>query len=862
MDKSLKLIQKCFFIACFVFFANTVFGQQVRNIKSYLASQNINAEIELSGTQVFISVLYRNTTHEIRDRLSEKLPIPEALNYWGKIDELDSYENVRVESVSPTIGNFSQELFFFRKAKVRLANERIIEIRKNILASSSTSQIQKMFSMDLDSFANLYRKKNYDAAIRGFEFLINNYPYKEVSDIKFLIAESYFELKKYPQAVSAYQDVLSNFSLSEEDKNRAIEKLSILYLASANFKKLSDLSNSESQSGVPNTYLSILENKKGDNQKAIDFATKVNSDFRKFESSKFIQGQLDLLLGRVSDAIMHFTYLANLENPLNPVLSEYSKVKLAQIAIGENRFAYADSILLTVVGRDFERYDEVLTTQMWSAHFVKDSQKVIELGEVVLKKYPKSAKTYEILSLLNFHKQLVEWPNRQTEAFDYVFNAFMNLEEAKELNSEYVKLTDIGIDLKASLSEIIENNDFEIMDSLTYQLKNVSLLKEMILKNYLRIFKKYPALNLEIKNDLNQKLITYLETEIVKEERTVKKIAQKNSLVLKESEKKFDDSDAKAKKARQKRDEIYGIYSQIEKDINAEVVRLGKDALAILSDSMEVVRISDNLLVLSNKERTLLSAEQPDPIAQDEIRDLRIQKGFELKSVETSLSQRRSEAKQKEAKIAKLQVKRDEIFESYQSQSTFFAEAEKASVTDLNDYSIALNNQERIEIISEKLNSSSVLNDFESLRMKNDDYLGMSNWGNYAKAKLAGSDFEHYFYNESREDEIVILEQILEELIAPKDGEVLLERMAELEFEMSKIDAVLQDNGIKVPEIEEIRANSKYLDFNSLQQDNLLEVEEPLNQAGEEVIKNEPFENSDTENTEENSEESKNNTEE
>ncbi|KAA3602777.1 MAG: hypothetical protein DWQ06_06285 [Calditrichaeota bacterium] len=896
MDKSLKLIQKYFVLACFVFFvsiANFASCEQVSNIENYIASQNAVAESELSGTQMFISVLYRNTTREIKSRLSEKLSTPEALAYWGEIDKLDSYESIKLESVPLTLGSLSQELFFLRKAKVRLAYERILEIRKRILSSSSSSQIQKMFSRDLTSFAKLYKAKKYDAAVQGFEFLVEDYPFKDVADVKFLIAESYFELKNYPKAISSYEEVLK-LALDENDKNIAIEKLSLLYLASVDSRKLTDLANSSSQNGTSSIYLGIVENKKGNNLKSINSVSKVPLDSKEYENSKFIQGQLSLLQGKVDDSIGHFTYLASLENPLNSFLKEYSKVKLAQIAIGQNQFVLSDSILMTV-DKDFGKYDEVLTTQMWCAHFIQDSPKVIELGEVVLKEYSGSNKTYEILSLLNFHKQLIEWPNQQTEAFEYVFDAFLNLEEAKELNSEYIKLTEIGIDLKANLPKVIAENDFAFADSLASQLRNIGNLKKQITKNYLRIYKKFPALTLEIKNDLNKKLSNYFENEIIKEERKVKIVAQKNGLVLKETDKKFDKSDANAKNARQKRDEIYGIYVQIEKDINSEVVSLGQDALGILSDSMEVVRVTDALLMLSEKERVLLSAEQADPVAQGEVRDLRIQKESELKSVESSLNLRRSEAKQKEAKIAKLQSKRDEVFESYQRQSTFFAEAEKKSVRDLNSFAMALNNQDRIEMLDEKLKLSSALVEYENISIKKDDYLGMSNWGNYAKAKLAGSDFEHFFYNENREDEIVILEQVLEELMVPKDEDALVARMAELESEMAKIDLVLKDNGVEVPEVDEIRANSKYKDFDVLQGEseivvpsngelessseeninevnieknssetiNSNEVEEPENMANEEEVVEEekPLENSETENTEENSDES-NNTEE
>lgn len=819
MDKSLKLIQKYFVLACLVISFSSMEiakAERISNIENYIARQSVSAESELAGTQNFVSVLYRNTTREIKERLSEKLPASEALKYWGNIDELDSYESIKLNPLSPTLGSLSKELIFLRKAKVRLAYERIVEIRESILSNSTPSQVQRMFSRDLESFGKLYKGKRFDAAVLGFEFLVSDYPYKDVDDIKFLIAESYFELKNYPKAISAYENALK-LALTEEDKNRAIEKLSVLYLASADSRKLNNLSNSSSQNGIPNTYLGIIESKKGNNPKALKSVGKVTLESDEYEKAKFIQGQLSLLLEKVEDALSNFSYLANLENPLNRNLAEYSKVKLAQIAIGQNQFVKADSILETV-DEDFGKYDEVIASQMWSAHFVKNSARVIELGEIALKDYPKSKKTYEVLSLLSFHKQMTEWPNRQSESFEYVYNAFLNLEEAKELNVEYIKLTEIEIDLKANLPEVIAEDNFSLADSLASQLENVKTLKGQIEKNYIRIYKNYPALSTEIKNDLNKKLSIYFANEIAKEERRVKTVKQKNNLVLQQSDKKFASSDVKAKEAREKRDEIYGIYVQIEKDINEEVVSLGQDALAILSDSMQVVRLTEDIRVISDKERTLLSAETPDPVAQAEVRDLRIQKESELQSIESSLTQKRAEATQKEMKIEKLQAKRDEVFESYQKQSSFFADAEKKSVNDLDRFSLALNNQERIESLDERLKSSTALVDFENISIKKDDYLGMSNWGNYAKAKLAGSDFEHYFYNESREDEIVILEQVLDELMAPQDEDALLGRMAELESEMAKIDAILEDNGIVVQEVEEIRANSQYKDFNPLQE--------------------------------------------
>lgn len=120
--------------------------------------------------------------------------------------------------------------------KAELTQARIIKSR--LLAVGNEKQKQRMFRAALSDALMSYSRKDYQVACLQFEEILRDYDfYKDLSDIRFYLSESYFAQKLYDRAEAGYKRVLKDYPQSEY-ASLALFKLMLISYTYSNFDAL------------------------------------------------------------------------------------------------------------------------------------------------------------------------------------------------------------------------------------------------------------------------------------------------------------------------------------------------------------------------------------------------------------------------------------------------------------------------------------------------------------------------------------------------------------------------------------------------------------------------------------------------
>ncbi|MCC7429483.1 hypothetical protein IT568_01450 [bacterium] len=758
---------------------------ETKVVSSVISKMKANEYSQLSADETFVTKLIKNATIEIKARLSENAEPKESLAYWEEITKIQKNENLSLyKKENASAIEATSEIINLRKTQNQVSLAKVRKLRKNLIASANPTQLQRMFGNDLESFFELYSLRKYSVASLGFQEILSVYPYTDVADVNFFLAESYFAVKQFPQAIESYKKSLSGINPEEYNK-AAKNKLALIYLILGMRSDLFQMTKEAQNSGIPNLYLSLLDQKQSNLESAYDAVKEVSSDSPIYERALYLKGQLAVLLNSGEEAKKDFEILIKDENAEIEELKELAKIKIGYIFIAEKNYQKADSMFMEV-DKNFENYDFALVGSMWVGHFQKDSEKVIEIGESILKKYPKSIKTYEALSLLNFHKQFIEWPNLQLESFQYVKNALDKFQEGKELNDEYVKLSVVEGSLQENLATSIHQKKYALADSVTFQMNKIAVLKKAIVHNHIKTWDVYPALFKELSFDLGTKLSAFYDEQLKKENQKLSFNKQKTGILVNQTEQNRNYSEGILFDARAKRDKVMETLTAIENDIAAERIKLEGSRNAWLPDSLQLVKVQND----STKKEEVLKLE-------DEI------------------AFKKSNVKLYAEKIGMLEKKRDEVLAVYQQQADNVSSVEKAASKDYENYSVAARSSNKLDNLTKRVELANSKNAEATLENEN-VYLGLDKWGDFAHTKILVSGAEAYFYNTSRTDQINIIQEFANELIAKKDTVEVANRIEALKNEVVLIDAILKDNGIEIPELQN-KINENVLEENAVE---------------------------------------------
>ena len=235
MKKSLIAI----LLACGMIFGNTI---------AQISDPNADQIDTLSKYEAYSQYYYEDKSFEISKEL---IPLERYLTFLingvnrqlkkQKIKSLDKLTLVSTEelsrfalSVSQSDRPTSQSRLFetwknYQFNELFLKMDKALRIKYRIFDRSSAEFKKKMFEYDVNQAISEFSSRNYTQSKMYFEHIYNFYPYKNMDDILFRIAELDYTLKNFISAEEGYQRLIREFPQSEEYQRSVFRLISLQY---------------------------------------------------------------------------------------------------------------------------------------------------------------------------------------------------------------------------------------------------------------------------------------------------------------------------------------------------------------------------------------------------------------------------------------------------------------------------------------------------------------------------------------------------------------------------------------------------------------------------------------------------------
>lgn len=176
--------------------------------------QNLSSEFSLNSipNEQFLTVLLNGVNKEIVLRK----------NLTASDLEMASSEQISKDayySIESDLGNyFARKFDIWKQYQLRetaLQIDRALRLKKKLFALGSAAEQKRMFDFDLNAAVEYMGDKENELAIRLFKHILEFYPYKNIDDVIYYLAETYYQHGRFIEAEENYNKILNSFSDSD-----------------------------------------------------------------------------------------------------------------------------------------------------------------------------------------------------------------------------------------------------------------------------------------------------------------------------------------------------------------------------------------------------------------------------------------------------------------------------------------------------------------------------------------------------------------------------------------------------------------------------------------------------------------------
>ncbi len=377
----------------------------------------------------------------------------------------------------------ARQILYFR------TKEKQIELLKKRLISSATNlQLKRLFDAEVVQAIFEFNESNFEVAELLFKDILGYYPYSQVDDISYFLAECYFVQKKYAYAEDLYLKIVDN----KKDQEYISKSYWRLMLISDSFKRYRDFFTFAQE------VLKMYKSRPSDVflEKMIFYSGYVAFNIKNFKNSLVLLRQLSkntsfYLPGQFLTAV---NYL-NLNQPekAKPILTLLGKEKTykdkTDVSIALRNLAYLKTGLiyyddndlssalnsLENVSSDVPGSDIKSLSRAWSLFRLGYLEKAVNELDLFFWNHLSSNYIYEAMMLSAHCNRLLGNIKSSTRKVRYVENAEKTLQINNELNLERQKINNILSEINKLEEPVILSGDvyaYQKLEKLRADLEN------------------------------------------------------------------------------------------------------------------------------------------------------------------------------------------------------------------------------------------------------------------------------------------------------------------------------------------------------------------------------------------------------
>jgi len=446
---------------------------------------------EMSKHETFLRWLYDGIISEVKKRKKEDLygslraiTPPELVGFDESNYALpENFDDSAANIYYLAWERFRRDEFNHKYIQARLIKSRLIN-------SGTSSQRQRMFQFDLRQALNSYLYERYAEAVLRFNELIEEYGYKNVTDIIFYRAESYFTLQLLDRASQDYKYLIGSGE-NRQHHRKALQRL--LAISGDNgdveqalryweqYLELYGQTHDQEYwetSELAARYHMIAGNFIG----ARDIFDQIPPSSDVFIRARLFAAQCALSLIDLDDAEQRYMKLVG--ESLNSVriddeTREQARLKNSYVSYlrGDYDLAFVNSTEVTGPAHVKENAE---ICSIWSIFKLEHYKHAIKIGQDFLKDYPNSRYLYEIKALIAFCYEKIDDDSTSLNEYRRILEVVDDVQEYRNINLEKSKIKDTVSELLLLEKELFVKGYRDLFPKYLNLRRNLAQLTEQI----------------------------------------------------------------------------------------------------------------------------------------------------------------------------------------------------------------------------------------------------------------------------------------------------------------------------------------------------------------------------------------------
>jgi tetratricopeptide (TPR) repeat protein len=319
-----------------------------------------------------------------------------------------------------------------------------MQVRRRLVGSAPVDRQLNLFRKDLSYALQQYAAGHYALAALLLEELLDLYPYSNVDDLLFHLAEAHLADGAWDSAVENYLQLLRTYPESSFRQQAFRHLLYVRSLFQQHATAVAECAEFEQDLKAARGDVAWLAGREHFLNEDFRAARRIlegvgSSDPVRFKA-RHLMGLTQILESRFEDAIVTFEGL--LAEPLqrgfgkdpNEALRSDARLKLGYLYFESGRFAEAAS-MFEAASKDGQ-YPEALLGQAWSGMSLADHDRALSLSRELVDHYPASPLRYEAMTLAGYATEQMDGLEDAREWYDQVLDEAERSEEMRDLAAE------------------------------------------------------------------------------------------------------------------------------------------------------------------------------------------------------------------------------------------------------------------------------------------------------------------------------------------------------------------------------------------------------------------------------------------
>jgi len=164
---------------------------------------------ELSAREALLTGKFRSIIREVKKRPQQRFG---EEFFTDRYDQLVAHEAFPSDLVNTINLPRKVEVWMHQQRRILEAKElKADNLRQILMDTADNEQLLRMFRYDLELAAGSYAHEDWRLAVLRFEDILKNYPFGEMDDVYFYLAESYYAQQMYRHADHLFCYLLENY---------------------------------------------------------------------------------------------------------------------------------------------------------------------------------------------------------------------------------------------------------------------------------------------------------------------------------------------------------------------------------------------------------------------------------------------------------------------------------------------------------------------------------------------------------------------------------------------------------------------------------------------------------------------------